>query len=106
LVDCAVYSFNAVNRLTVEDADDLSEAKPRRASQFTPYVEGGMSTRFTVYPLSLSDDPILTGIGSIVADHRSSDSRVWHTIDGRCLITVRPTAPGFYIHSGKKVVIK
>ena len=46
-----------------------------------------------------------TGIAGIEADTDKNDSEPWYTING-VELTEKPTAPGIYIHGGKKVVVK
>ena len=104
LVDCAIYSYNAIIRHSGTAAEEPSAAAPRRASAtFTPYVDGDMSSKFTVFPLSLPDDPILTGIDSIVND--ATAPRSWYSIEGCHLGIERPTTAGIYIFGGKKIIV-
>ena len=61
-----------------------------------------MSTTFTVFPLSLPDEPIITGIETIIPDAPATPSGLY-TLDGRYLGTRRPTASGIYLHNGRIV---
>jgi hypothetical protein len=47
--------------------------------------------------------PQTTGIGGVKSEEVKSEE--WYTLDGRRL-TAKPTTPGLYIHSGKKVLVK
>ena len=58
-----------------------------------------MSTTFTVFPLSLPDEPIITGIETLNPDVPAT-SAGWYTLDGRYLGTRLPTASGIYLHNG------
>ena len=104
LASGSAYAFNAINRKKAQ-----AEATPgglrRAAESYEPYADGGVSTEFVVMPLLLSSDPIITGIAEVAAPRQAADSR-WFGIDGRCLGTSRPAAPGCYIHQGQKVMVR
>lgn len=96
------YAFMAINRL---DGDQESRvAHGRLNDTYIPFVDGGLSTAFTVYPLQLPDEPIYTGIKTVVTDPTAADAG-WYAIDGRYLGTQQPEQRGVYIHNGKKLVI-
>ena len=46
-----------------------------------------------------------TAVNSIESDEPAADSNLWFDIIGRSY-NFKPTAPGIYIHSGKKYIIK
>ena len=100
------YDFPAINRLKVTQERLNASGSSHMGLRFphNPYVEGGLSTEFTVFPLSLPDEPIYTSITSINNDDILNDEG-WFSIDGRFLGATTPVAPGFYIHNGKKVAI-
>lgn len=99
------YAFLAINRLS-EMQDSKSDPSNSDGMQFThpPFVDGGLSTTFTVYPLALPDEPIITSVESVTEDaiHHHEG---WYSIDGRYLGLQKPTDKGLYIHNGKKLVI-
>lgn len=105
LVDEGYYEFNAINRRATEPEDLKGSDRPREElSSFPPYVDGGLSTDFTVFPLYLPDEPIPTSI----IDVNSGDTHVkegWYAIDGRFLGFTEPSVTGVYIHHGKKVMV-
>ena len=96
------YAFPAINRLSVAQDRQRTELQqaPRRAVE--PWVGGGMSTTFTVFPLSLPDEPIITGIETLNPDVPATPSG-WYTLDGRYMGTCCPTVPGIYLHNGRIV---
>ena len=100
------YDFPAINRLKVTQERLNASGSSHMGLRFphNPYVEGGLSTEFTVFPLSLPDEPIYTSITSINNDDILNDEG-WFSIDGSFLGATTPVAPGFYIHNGKKVAI-
>lgn len=111
LVDCGAYAFYGINRrIDYNEENGLKRAPKREGEEpqektFTPYVDGGLSDMFIVYPLEMLDNPVATGIDEIgVPTEPVSDA--WHTIDGRCLGTVKPSMPGFYINGRRKVVVR
>ena len=106
LVDCEAYAFYAINRrIDTNEGMGLTTGPKREEKTFTPYVEGGLSDMFIVYPLEMLDNPVATGIDEIgVPIEQASDA--WYTIDGRCLGTVKPSMPGFYINGRRKVVVR
>ena len=107
LEDCGSYAFYAINRRIDEGEEDGFKTRLKRGEEktFTPYTEGGLSDTFIAYPLELIDDPVITGIHEILVPiEQFPDS--WYTIDGRCLGTIKPTTPGFYINGGQKIVIR
>ena len=108
LFDGYIYAFDAINRLNASDTgDERSMIKTPRLKEdisYAPYEDGGISPWFTVYPLSLPEEPITTSVETPQAS--STTSPTWYTIDGRNLGVTQPTVPGIYINSGKKVVIK
>ena len=106
LVDCEAYAFYAINRRIVSDEEmGLKKAPKREEKTFTPYIEGGLSDTFIVYPLEMLDDPIATGITEVNI-HNGTFFNNWYTIDGRCLGTAQPTAPGIYIVGNHIIVLK
>lgn len=46
-----------------------------------------------------------TAVNSIESDEPAAESNLWFDIIGRSYNS-KPTAPGIYIHSGKKYIIK
>ena len=53
--------------------------------------------------LDFDAEPTITGLDDIKDDQNADNN--WYTIDGRVLRD-HPTAPGIYIHNGKKTLIK
>ncbi len=105
LVDCGAYAFYAINRrLGMSEDLGFKKSPLREEKTFTPYIEGGLSDLFIVYPLEMIDDPVATGIPEIDIPVKPAIN-YWYTIDGRCLGTAKPTAPGIYIVGNQKVVI-
>lgn len=96
------YAFPAINRLNVAQE---WQAPPSLLFPHNPYVDGGLSTHFTVYPLSLPDEPIITSVTS-VTDDTPQANQGWYSIDGRYLGSQKPKERGIYIHNGTKLVIK
>ena len=106
LVDCGAYAFNAINRrIEIDDEMGLKKGPKREEKTFTPYIEGGLSDTFMVYPLEMLDDPIATGVSEISIPTEQVNNS-WYTIDGRCLGDIKPTAPGFYINGSHKVLVR
>lgn len=106
LVDCVAYAFYAINRRIVSDEEMGFKKGPKREEKtFTPYIDGGLSDTFIVYPLEMLDDPIATGITEVNI-HTGTSFNNWYTIDGRCLGTAKPTAPGIYIVGNQIIVLK
>ena len=104
LVDKGLYSFRAINRyaLVVSGEDYIGGGAPRKeAATFEPYVDGGLSDLFIVYPLDLSDDPIITAIDKVLVDRRDDS---YCDLQGRRL-TGKPATAGIYIHNGKKIAM-
>ena len=99
--DGASYSFNAINRRIVGGAEETSV---RRLQKATPYVDGGVSGNFVVYPTDFPDEPIITAIADVAVPQPASAG--WYTIDGRRLGSTKPMAPGLYINGSQKVVIR
>ena len=100
------YAFPAINRLNVEQERQATANNHNGVNlTHTPFVDGGLGTKFMVYPLSLPDEPYITGITSITADPIQNNGG-WFTIDGRYLGTQKPNAPGIYLHDGKKEILK
>ena len=99
LKDCGYYAFDAINRRIV--ASEESNLKVEN----TPYIEGGVSDKFIVYPLELPDDPIPTAITEIMNDF-TQKNKGWYTIDGRFLGATKPKVPGLYINGNRKVIIR
>ena len=99
------YAFLAINRLSEMQGSKTGPSNSD-GTQFThpPFVDGGLSTTFTVYPLALPDEPIITSVESVTEDaiHHHEG---WYSIDGRYLGLQKPTDKGLYIHNGKKLVI-
>ena len=95
------YAFDAVNRFMDIDAD--SRVSRRLQGEVAPYVDGGRSDTYVVYPLNLPEEPIITSVAEIKAAQPADPC--WHTIDGRFLGTAAPKAPGLYIHGNRKVVV-
>jgi hypothetical protein len=105
LTDCYIYTFDAIN-CHIESNDDIFRTVPIKEEgdpTFTPYVEGGISDTFIVYPLRLTEDPVPTAIDNI-STTITTDNR-WYNIDGRYLGTTKPTMSGIYINNGQKVVV-
>ena len=66
---------------------------------------GGTDPNLTVRAFNLNfDDSDANAIVNVFRDFKPIDNR-WYTIDGRQLQET-PTTSGFYIHNGKKVIIK
>ena len=106
MVDCVAYAFNAINRrIEIDDEMGLKKGPKREEKTFTPYIEGGLSDTFMVYPLEMLDDPIATGVSEISIPTGQVNNS-WYTIDGRCLGDIKPTAPGFYINGSHKVLVR
>ncbi len=74
-----------VYRVVVEVAD----------SEFYNGIEATSYGQFEIYDQ-------VTGIRMVNIDQK--DNNEWYTIDGRCVVA--PTAPGLYIHNGKKYIVK
>lgn len=102
LEDCGIYAFYAFNRLMGEETRMLSNLKGE--VDYTPYIGGGISDKFLVFPLELPDEPLPTTITTVVSSEYNLNQ--WFTIDGRSLGTTKPTVPGLYINGNRKVIIR
>lgn len=111
LKDCYIYAFDAVNRLKTVSEPNENETKSKLSrlkdgeTQYEPFTEGGLSDKFIVYPLYLTQDPLPTGVPDIVDDF-AQRNKVWYSIDGRFVGTTKPTVPGLYIYGNRKVIVK
>ena len=103
-LDRYIYAFDAINRLITVEENESKFGYLKEEPQYEPYVEGGLSDKFIVYPLYLTDDPVPTGVADIVTDFPQMKEG-WYTIDGRHLGSTKPTAPGIYINGNKKVLV-
>ena len=109
LKDWGHYVFEAINRRTVMQEEKYAsirflKGETEESSYFEPYVEGGLSSYFTVFPLNLPKDPIPTAIAEIDTTSMQADNN-WYSIDGRYLGIKKPIAPGIYLNNKKKVVV-
>lgn len=102
LVEGGVYEFQAINRLKSLSDEQTPIMLKNDFNPIVPNVDGGVSDKFMVYPLVLSDEPLPTAITTVAS--YDSASELWYTIDGRCLGTTKPTVPGLYINGNKKVL--
>ena len=105
LVENGYYPFNAISRYKTDNLES-KQGRPKRVEEktFEPYLESGLTPWYDIYPLWLPDEPIITGVTSIVSDLNQMNEK-WYTIDGLILYD-RPKIPGIYINEGKKIIIK
>lgn len=105
LLENACYPFKAITRCQQpgEDKKTLRAYDPDD-SDFRPNVEGGVTTQYEVFPLTLSTDtdPIITGIAA-QSMATKQDNHGFYNLNGIYLGQKRPDTPGIYIHGGKKV---
>jgi hypothetical protein len=88
-----VFNENEQNVMTT------TQVAAARAKGWRPYyTEDG--TNWKEYP---GVDPS-TGVNNVEASD-ADDSAPWYTING-VKLAEKPTAPGIYIHGGKKVIVK
>ena len=107
LQDRGYYSFEAINRIGNAPQRLISGRSKKEQSYFEPYVEGGASDKFIVYPLELPPTPIRTGIDDLcIGQNDTPNLNNWYSIDGRFLGTQRPIEPGFYINNKRKVITR
>ena len=109
LIPSYIYTFDAINRLITDEEANETKSKFGRLkdgeTQYEPFTEGGLSNKFIVYPLYLTQDPLPTGVPDIVDDF-AQRNKVWYSIDGRFVGTTKPTVPGLYIFGNRKVIVK
>ena len=110
LIPSYIYTFDAINRLITDEEANETKSKFGRLKdevepQYEPYTDGGVSDKFIVYPLYLTQDPLPTGVPDIVDDF-AQRNKVWYSIDGRFVGTTKPTVPGLYIYGNRKVIVK
>lgn len=109
LIPSYIYTFDAINRLITDEEANETKSKFGRLkdgeTQYEPFTEGGLSDKFIVYPLYLTQDPLPTGVPDIVDDF-AQRNKVWYSIDGRLVGTTKPTVPGLYIYGNRKVIVK
>lgn len=109
LIPSYIYTFDAINRLITDEEANETKSKFGRLkdgeTQYEPFTEGGLSDKFIVYPLYLTQDPLPTGVPDIVDDF-AQRNKVWYSIDGRFVGTTKPTVPGLYIYGNRKVIVK
>ena len=105
LVENGYYPFYAVSRFKTDDMRSRQGAPKREEIKtFEPYLESGLTPWYDIYPLSLPDEPVITGITPVVSDVNQQNEE-WYTIDGLILHDT-PKIPGIYINSGKIIIIK
>lgn len=102
LEDEGVYSFDAINR-SITNGEDVSALSRLKKQNYAPYVDGGVSESFMVFPLELPEEPISTATTDISISQQVSN--LWYSIDGRLLGTTKPSIPGIYINDKKKVIV-
>ncbi len=109
LIPSYIYTFDAINRLITDEEANETKSKFGRLkdgeTQYEPFTEGGLSDKFIVYPLYLTQDPLPTGVPDIVDDF-AQRNKVWYSIYGRFVGTTKPTVPGLYIYGNRKVIVK
>ena len=106
LVDLNGTSFAegtyAITKSATADAPDVFEV------EFTQPVQNSFTFRFSgnrpQLRITLSTRPASSGIDSVGADSRATDS-AWYTLQGHRM-EERPTTPGLYIHQGRKIIIR
>lgn len=68
LVENGYYPFYAVSRYKTEDRAMRQGRPDREEKTFEPYLEGGLTPWYDIYPLLLPDEPVPTHVEQIEAD--------------------------------------
>ena len=95
------YPFTGiVRRQSPSGGAPLPRRTTATADTWQPYTESGISQFFEVFPLELTDEPVVTGIDPTTAGKQGKT--VYTDMLGR---TVKNPTPGIYIVNGKKQVV-
>lgn len=93
------YPFSAITRAKV----DTGAAGIRlKAAYYEPFVDGGKSEFFDVFPLQLPSDPV-TAVERVTPDEQSRPTDCYD-LHGRRVNDI--TAPGIYIRGNDKVIVR
>ena len=93
------YEFHAILRRNVVET-------PSGAPAHINGVAGKdvtLNPNYVVYPLDLTASSVVTGIVDVRSEREAVDDGYYYTITGQRV--TNPT-PGFYIHNGKKVIVR
>ena len=96
------YPFEAaITRRKPATSDEASPSTRRKAeSMWTPYVEGGLSSQFMVYPLKMPEDGIIVAVDHIEAT--APTSTCYYDLTGHCSPTPHQGVNIVVTHDGKR----
>lgn len=89
------YPFSAITHC-VDDDQDHWRSKKAESAYWDPFTDSGIAPYFTVYPLTLPEEPIVTSTPTILRDHTNSTQR--YNLWGQ---PVSADHKGIVIHNGK-----
>ena len=89
------YPFSAITHC-VDDDEDHWRSKKAESAYWDPFTDSGITPYFTVYPLTLPEEPIVTSTPTILRDHTNSTQR--YNLWGQ---PVSADHKGIVIHNGK-----
>lgn len=95
LEDGGYYPFSAITHC-VDDDEDNWRSKKAESAYWDPFTDSGIAPYFTVYPLTLPEEPIVTSTPTILRDHPNSTQR--YSLWGQ---PVSADHKGIVIHNGK-----
>ena len=95
LEDGGYYPFSAITHC-VDDDEDHWRSKKAESAYWDPFTDSGIAPYFTVYPLTLPEEPIVTSTPTILRDHPNSTQR--YNLWGQ---PVSADHKGIVIHNGK-----
>lgn len=95
LEDGGYYPFSAITHC-VDDDEDHWRSKKAESAYWDPFTDSGIAPYFTVYPLTLPEEPIVTSTPTILRDHTNSTQR--YNLWGQ---PVSADHKGIVIHNGK-----
>ncbi len=106
-MDALVASLPTVSNYTMRVVYYENEQNVMTFIQVAAAKAKGWTPRYTTDGYDWKEYPGVdpsTGVNNVEASD-SDDSAPWYTING-VELTEKPTAPGIYIHGGKKVIVK
>lgn len=103
MLEHEAYEFHAIVRRATDDGTEPASVPARAQSTLEP-MSTTASADYEVWPLDLDPDNfnIVTEITAVGSDEPDGDG-YYYTLTGQ---RVTNPAPGFYIHNGRKVIVR